>query len=251
MKPQFSLNLKHRVGEGQAPLVTWATTPTRAWTRGSGSEPGDDPDCNRWFRIKIESDWRRFRTIARWPLSWCDACGPTETVRLWLSFAITNWAKLDNLIPSSLARRISLGFFEGIEPGCSFRPSCSPEMFQTRHVGISWSRELSWLHLHLNKQPAVFLQHMRPARSLEPRLPGEQGNVIVQHGAPSGAVIRCTDLCLPYPDSTNSSLPGTPARPWAPNHRQQSNFSTGWMLTRSTSVVSSVLLFSLHVLCAL
>lgn len=159
------------------------------------------------------------------------------------------------MIPSGPIRRMcesGPGSSKASHKGCSFRSPCSPETFQSLHVGdVSCGRELSRLHLDGNKQAAVLLQHMHPARSVEPRLPGKQGNVIVQHAAWSGAVIRCTDLCLPYPDSADSSLPGTPAQPRAPNHRQQSNFSTGWILACSASVVCGALLFSLHVLCAL
>lgn len=67
----------------------------------------------------------------------------------------------------------------------------------------------------MKEQTAAYLQHMRPARSLEPAFPIEEGNVVVHRRAWRRLVIHRTDLCLLYPDKANSSLLGLLASPSA------------------------------------
>lgn len=86
---------------------------------------------------------------------------------------------------------------------------------------------------------------MYPARSLEPRLPGEQGNVIVERDAWSHAVIHCTDLCLFALSWQHQFITaGHASSALSTKLHKQSNFSTGWMFTHFASVSSSLLLFS-------
>lgn len=90
-------------------------------------------------------------------------------------------------------------------------------------ICATWSLSLSYVYLiDIHTKTAVYLQHMRAARSLDSLLHSWQGNVIVHRSAQRRDVIHYTDLCLAYPDRTNSSLLGMLAQPSArPQQAQQ------------------------------
>lgn len=120
-------------------------------------------------------------------------------------------------------------------------------MFQNGHAGVS--RSGATLTRRASEQTSSCAPPADASRQISGATATRRAGKC-HCSARSGAVIRCTDLCLPYPDGANPSLPGAPAQPRAPHHRQQSNFSTGRMLARRASVVCGASVFFARPLCA-
>lgn len=89
----------------------------------------------------------------------------------------------------------------------------------------TWSLSLSYVYLiDIHTKTAVYLQHMRAARSLDPLLHTASREMSLFTAAPRGGMSYTIPIsvCLAYPDRTNSSLLGMLAQPSArPQQAQQ------------------------------